>query len=235
MKSGDDPDDFLYTMDGFRERLEDMGQPVPDERYEDNILQAIPAEYERVRTASYERRDFYLADIRRMMSALYIDWFSRPNNSPLVAGRGVVMQATGGDDSAIKCHYCGNPGHRQKNGVAWIAAPCKNGNQQTTRSTPLGRWKNKAGGNDKPMWCSFRKSTTHSNETCRTLQQQLGNNGSANCAKQGSDYPAVLTASDPPPGSNIEEQGISFAACSRSTDQGRTIKRGELLAVRSHR
>ena len=62
------------------------------------------------------------------------------------------------------------------------------------------------------MWCSFHKSTTHSNETCRTLQQQLGNNGSANCANQGSDYPAVLTGSDPPPGSNIEEQGISFAA-----------------------
>ena len=38
MKSGDDPDDFLYTMDGFRERLEDMDQPVPDERYEDIIL-----------------------------------------------------------------------------------------------------------------------------------------------------------------------------------------------------
>ena len=62
------------------------------------------------------------------------------------------------------------------------------------------------------MSCSFHKSTTHSNETCRTLQQQLGNNGSANCANQGSDYPAILTASDPPPGSNIEEQGISFAA-----------------------
>ena len=25
MKSGDDPDDCFYTMDGFRERLEDMG------------------------------------------------------------------------------------------------------------------------------------------------------------------------------------------------------------------
>ena len=59
---------------------------------------------------------------------------------------------------------------------------------------------------------SFHESTTHSNETCRTLQHQLGNNGSANCANQGSDYPAVLTASDPPPGSSIEEQGISFAA-----------------------
>ena len=56
------------------------------------------------------------------------------------------------------------------------------------------------------------KSTTHSDEACRILQQQLGNNGSENCANQGSDYPVVLTASDPPPSSNIEEQGISFAA-----------------------
>ena len=212
MKSGDDPDDFLYTMDGYRERLKDMGQPVPDERYEDIILQALPAEYERVRTASYERRDFHLVDIRRMMSALYIDCLSRPNNSLLVAGRGVAMQATGGDDSAIKCHYCGNSGHRQKNCVAWIAAQCKDGNQQTTRSTPLGCWKRKAGGGNKSMWCSFHKSTTHSDETCRRQQQQMGNNGSANWANQGSDYPAVLTASDPPLGSNIKEQGISFAA-----------------------
>ena len=105
MKSGDDPDVFLYTMDGFRERLEDMDQP---------IIQALPAEYERVRTAGYERRDFHLADIRRMMSALYIGYLSRPNNSLLVAGRGVAMQATGRDNSTIKCHYCGNPGHRQK-------------------------------------------------------------------------------------------------------------------------
>ena len=207
MKFGDDPDDFLYTMDGYRERLKDMGQPVPDERYEDIILQALPAEYERVRTASHERRDFHLTDIRRMISALYIDCLSRPNNSLLVAGRRVAMQATGGDDSTIKCHYCGNPGHRQKNCVTWIAAQCKDRNQQTTR-----RWKIKAGGDGKSMWCSFHKSTTHSDETCRRQQQQMGNNSSANWANQGSDYPAVLTASDPPLGSNIKEQGISFAA-----------------------
>ena len=40
----------------------------------------------------------------------------------------------------------------------------------------------------------------------------MSNNGSANWANQGSDYAAVLTASDPPPGSNVKEQGISFAA-----------------------
>ena len=170
MKAGDDPDDFLYTMDGFRELQEDMGQPVPDKRYEDIIFQTLPAEYDRVRTASYERRDFYLAYVRRMMSALSIDYLSCPNNSSLVAGRGVAMQATGGEDSTIKCHYCGNPGHRQKICVAWIAAQCKGRNQQTTRSTPLGHWRRKAGGDGKPMWYSFHQSTTHSDETCRRQQ-----------------------------------------------------------------
>ena len=116
-----------------------MGQPVPHERDEDINLQALPAKHERVRTASPDKRDFHLADIRRMMSALYIDGISRRNNSPLVAGRGVAMQAAGGDDSNIKCRYCGNLGHRQKNCVAWMAAQCKCENKQTTRSTPFGR------------------------------------------------------------------------------------------------
>ena len=31
-------------MDDYRERLEDMGQPVPDERYKDIILQTLPTE-----------------------------------------------------------------------------------------------------------------------------------------------------------------------------------------------
>ena len=125
MKCGDDPVDFLYTMDGYRERLEDMGQSVPDERYEDIILQALPTEYKRVRTTSYERRDFHFAGIRRMMSALYIDCLSRSNNSPSIVGRGVAMHLTGGGDSPIYCHYCGNLGHRQKTCVAWIAAQRK--------------------------------------------------------------------------------------------------------------
>ena len=122
MKSGDDPDDFPCTMDDYRKRLEDIGQPVPDERYEEIILQAIPAEYERVRTVSYERRDFHLADIRGMMSALYIDCLSHPKNSPSVVGVGVAMHLTAGGDSPINCHYCDSPINRQKTCVAWIAA-----------------------------------------------------------------------------------------------------------------
>ena len=45
----------------------------------------------------------------------------------------------------------------------------------------------------------------------------MGNNGSANWANRGSDYPAVLIASDPPPGSNIKEQGILSAAVEVTT------------------
>ena len=61
------------------------------------------------------------------------------------------------------------------------------------------------------MWCSFHKSTTHSDDACRTQQQQMGNNDSVNWARQGSDYPSVFTASDLTPGSNVDRQGISFA------------------------
>ena len=212
MKFGNDLDDFLYTMDGHHERLEDMGQPVPDERYEHIILQALPAEYERVRTASYGRRDFRLADFRRMMSTLYIDCLSRPNNSFLVVGRRVAMPLAGGGDSPTNCHYCGHPGHRHKTCVAWIATQHEGRNQDATRSTPFRCWKGRKGGHSKSMWCSFHKCVTHSDETCRTQQQQMDNNGSANCASQELNYHFVFTASVPTPGSNLGGQDISFAA-----------------------
>ena len=40
----------------------------------------------------------------------------------------------------------------------------------------------------------------------------MDNNRSANCVSQELDYNFVFTASDPTPGSNLEGQGISFAA-----------------------
>ena len=226
IKSGDDPDDFQYTMDGYRERLEDMGQPVPDERYEDIILQALSAEYERVRTASYKMRDLHLADIRGMMSALYIDCLSPPNNSPSVVGRGVAMYLTGGGNSPINCHYCGNPGHRQNTCVACIAAQREGRNPHATRSTPFRRWKGRERGESKPMWCSFHKSSTHSDETCRTRKQKINDNGSASCASHDSNYQFVFTASDSTHGSNFEGQDISFAAVEVPTRQEPTKEQG---------
>ena len=44
MDPGQDPDDFFFVLDECRQQLEDMGESVHDERYEDSILQALPAE-----------------------------------------------------------------------------------------------------------------------------------------------------------------------------------------------
>ena len=78
-----------------------MGQTVHDERYDDIILQALPPEYERVRTASYERRDYELDDIRHMVHTMYVDNLSCSVNAKPVAGRGIAMQVVG--TPAVTC------------------------------------------------------------------------------------------------------------------------------------
>ena len=97
-----------------------MGQTVHDERYEDIILQVLPPEYERVRTASYERRDFGLDDIRHMVHTMYVDNLSRSVNDKPVAGRGITMGVVGHTSSDVQCNYCKGFGH-----VKWNCAILK--------------------------------------------------------------------------------------------------------------
>ena len=103
MEPGQDPDDLFFVLDGCRDLLEDMGQMVHDERYEDIILQALPAEYERVRIASYEKRDFGLDDIRHMVPTIYVGNLSRPSNPRPVAGRGIYIQYRQQGTTAATC------------------------------------------------------------------------------------------------------------------------------------
>ena len=111
MKHRQDPDDFFFILDEYRDPLQEMGQTVHDERYEDNIFRDLLIEYERVLTASYERRDFGLDDIRHMVHAMYVDNLSRPSNAKRVAGRGIAVQVTGYNGSNMLCTYCKGPGH----------------------------------------------------------------------------------------------------------------------------
>ena len=41
MEPGQDPDDFVFVLEECRDLLEEMGQTVHDEGYEDIILQAF--------------------------------------------------------------------------------------------------------------------------------------------------------------------------------------------------
>ena len=101
MQPGQNPDDFLFVLEECRDLPAKMGQMVHDERYDEIILQALPPEYERVRTASYERRDFGLDDIRHMVHTMYVDNISRSVNAKPVAGRGIAMQVVG--TPAVTC------------------------------------------------------------------------------------------------------------------------------------
>ena len=63
-----------------------MGEIVPDYRYEDVIIQALPAEYEYVKNKSYGDSDFDMESIRRTINNIFIGNLHAPTataRSPL--------------------------------------------------------------------------------------------------------------------------------------------------------
>ena len=113
MRPGQDHDDVLYHTDSSRDRLNACDPPeIPTDRpYEDIILKALPSEYDRIRQTHLERKDFDLADIRRIMVTIYADNLSRSEPSRGIAGRGAAMRAVDWDRTSVLCHYCDQFGH----------------------------------------------------------------------------------------------------------------------------
>ena len=95
MRSDEDPDDFLYKKDKYRDRLNSVppkeGPSV--RRYEDIILQRLLPEYDRIRQTHFEREDCNLEDIRPMISKIYAHNLvrSHSDSSRGIVGRGVAM------------------------------------------------------------------------------------------------------------------------------------------------
>ena len=206
IEPGQDPNDFVFVLDEGRDLLEEMGQTVHDERYEDIILQALPPEYERVRPPSYEKRDFGLDDIRRMVHIMYVDNLSRSVNVKPVAGRSIAMQVLGHTSSNVQ-YNCKGFGHLTQD-CAILKKEHRRGpipgGQQHQRKQHLPRHgKARSGdatrGGDRKQWCSFHKSTMHSNADCR-IQHDVGsaNTGNANYAANYIDHPISFTAVEAP-------------------------------------
>ena len=108
-ESGPRPRLTLYELDTRRERLNACDSPeIPtDRQFEEIIPQALPPEYERIRTSHLEKPDFGIADIRGMMSAIYAANLARSSSTTGIAGQPVA------EDSRrdIICHYCERAGH----------------------------------------------------------------------------------------------------------------------------
>ena len=103
MRSGQDPDDYMYHMGSCRNRLNTCDPPEgpTDRPYEDIILQTLPSEYDRICQTHLERRDFGLANIRRIMAAIYTDNLSRSESSKGIVERGTAIQAVDWDRTIV--------------------------------------------------------------------------------------------------------------------------------------
>ena len=75
------------------------------------ILPALPPEYERIRISHLEKPDFGIADIRRMLSAIYTTNLARSSSTKGIAGREAAMPVAEDNRRNIICHYCERAGH----------------------------------------------------------------------------------------------------------------------------
>ena len=110
---GQDHDDFLYELDTRRERHNACDPPKgpTDRQFEDILLQALPPEYERVRTSHLEQPDFGIDDIRRIMSAIDAANLARSSSTTGIAGHGAAIPTAKDSRRDIICHYCERAGH----------------------------------------------------------------------------------------------------------------------------
>ena len=113
MNPGQDPEKFLYELDIRRKRLNACDPPEgpTDRQFEDIIPQAFPPEYERIHTSHLEKPDFGIADIRRMMSAIYAANLAQSSSKAGITGGGTTMPAAENNRRDQICHYCERVGH----------------------------------------------------------------------------------------------------------------------------
>ena len=89
---GQDLDKFVNEIDTRRERLNACDH-TEGPSIREIIIQALPPEYERIHTLHLEKPDFGIADIHRMMTAIYAANLARSSSSTGIAGRGAAMPA----------------------------------------------------------------------------------------------------------------------------------------------
>ena len=142
MEEGQDPDNYTIVLVEIRGRMQEMGEKILDERFEDILLQGLTNDYEFVKMTSFHSPNFGINEIQSMKRNLYIDRLSRPGHVNKLAGRGAAMATTKGSRK-VRCYNYQEFGHMKRDST----------NSKEERSAT-------------PKWCSLHNSTTHSDNEC---------------------------------------------------------------------
>ena len=221
MKIGDDPTDFIATMEDLWFCLKGVGEEISDEFYTCLHLDALTPEFQFVKDKSYELGDAFDYELlTRLVTNYFINQQSRKPSAPPLAERGAAMAATA--FSTDQCQQSKAYGHFKRDCTELVK-----------KSRPKrGKTKRKkgGGGNSSPKWCSLHKANSHSDAEChkrRELQQlrvnlallipqdQAGTNiGSAHLARAPQLEPPTREFSSSAMGASLAETAASAADAS---------------------
>ena len=158
-----------------------------------------------------------------MISKIYTDNLacSNSDSSRSIARRGVAMQATGRDLSNINCYYCKKFGRyknvcadfdvvRQQNQRRTRKQHKQRGGHQPHQPKPRGQQQQRGGGKN---WCSYRRTSTHSDAECRTRAENRLNGNVRFTQVRPLSVPGICSSRDLLVRDNSDEKPcISFLA-----------------------
>ena len=202
------------------------------------ILQALPPEYERIRTSHLEKPDFGVADLRRMMSAIYAANLARSSPTTGIAGRGSAMPVAEDNRRDIICHYCERVDHFKN------TCPSAKHEQQRQQREQRNEQQNQQQGGRRQRGrqrrcktsrqppsnggrgCSYHNATNHSDTDCRAIRNANGNAHVSTA--QYTSRRGICTARDiPDPKEDSERLFISFSATEVTSSAATTASEQE--------
>ena len=235
MSPGQDPDKILYKLDSRRERLIAYDPPGPSNR--GHHPPALPPEYERIRTSYLEKTDVGIADIRRIVSAIYAVNLASSSSTTGIARRRAAMPAAENNRRYIICHYCENAGRfkntcplRAKNEQQRQQRDQRNKqkNQQQDGRRRRGRQRRSKTSRQPPSnggrWCSYHNTTYHGDDACRAIKNA---NVNAHVAAARHTRMQVICSARDIPGPKEDLERPSFSATDVISSDATTTSKQE--------
>ncbi|CAB1113015.1 unnamed protein product [Ectocarpus sp. CCAP 1310/34] len=163
--AGGDPIDFFSKACELRLRLETLGETVSDDVYLDITLSGLTSvpEFHFIREMHYRNEFTSVDDLQDTATRFFVDQQSRKAAGPAVSGRGAAMAASSSD----QCHRCKEFGHFQRD-CPKSAPPSR----ARKGKKPKPRKKRGGGGTGQSKWCSFHRTTTHSDAECKAQHKK---------------------------------------------------------------